>query len=171
MTLTREDLAYIAGFFDGEGCVQISKCINRARQAGYRYQLECKITQKCPCPLFDSLRKEFGGWIHETKQEEILNYRLYAQQARTFLREIVPYLRLKKEQAEAGIAFQNSLCLQGRRLSSAECQAREKAYRRLQALKPTNIARDTSRFQNEVTMDTQEYIQLVLHSEMETPGE
>lgn len=162
--LTEKDLVYIAGFFDGEGCVVINKGRNEEYRGGYQYQLRCSISQMPPCPLFNALRAEFGGRIAEDPRKGALTYCVAARQARTFLRAIVPYLRLKKEQAEAGIAFQNTKRLAGmnNRLSSAEFQAQDDAYRHLQSLKPTNMAKVTSEFQDDVTIDALEYIQLAL---------
>jgi hypothetical protein len=53
-------LAYLAGFFDGEGCVYILRC---RRPRGYNYYyLEVSISNSMPEPLYLA-QSLFGGTI------------------------------------------------------------------------------------------------------------
>lgn len=92
------DLAYIAGFFDGEGCAYMS---NPKASNGKRYpKLTAKISQNDRAVL-DWIVEEFGfGRIYEKKVNSAGNINHYIsfahRQARIFLTAIEPYLKVKK---------------------------------------------------------------------------
>lgn len=93
------DLAYIAGFFDGEGDCAIR--MPKARN-GKRYpKLEARLTQNDRAVL-EWVQREFGrGSIHAKKDDRITSIghslQFSALSARIFLTAIEPYLKVKKE--------------------------------------------------------------------------
>jgi len=116
--MKKEDLVYAAGFFDGEGCVSIG--ISRYENH-FRYYLEMRIGQAARdreiCSWFKS---KFGGIVvvNETKlNKKLKNEFEYdwrwgcggGQIGLLFLKQLYPYLKLKKEQANLGIEFQEIL--------------------------------------------------------------
>jgi len=109
---SQTEYAWAAGFFDGEGCVSIS-CTNRNRR---HYQLMVQVAQKDIKPL-EAWREIFqiSTPIRETSRARhgVISYyhRLFfhGPEARRVLQLMLPYLRLKREVAEAGIEFQNSI--------------------------------------------------------------
>ena len=83
------DLAYMAGFFDGEGCV-LPDAI--------------QVDNTCPHPL-ELFRDTWGGKIILKKKQNGVartQYRWvsYGETARTAARDMLPYLKEKKSQAE-----------------------------------------------------------------------
>lgn len=113
MTYNNFDLAYIAGFFDGEGCVTISKQTERPnakRQNGRsRFALQVSLTQKSRDTL-DWVSLLFGGRVgfHQAKTIKFLCYRwtlTKKKDQQIFLRAILPFLRLKKAQAEYALQY------------------------------------------------------------------
>lgn len=102
------DLVYAAGFFDGEGSVAIKQYVGKY----LAYVITVRIAQSGEygikvCTWF---RLNFKGTVHKLLQ--IKNYQLAyfwllrTQQAKKFLRQIYPYLKIKKEQARLAIEFQ-----------------------------------------------------------------
>lgn len=99
-----ELLAYLAGFFDGEGCIMITKRNTRNR---YYLRLHCCNTHEEPLLLFARL---FGGTVQKRRPFGASNlpsfywqasYR-YAQKA---LIALTPYLIVKKTRAELALEF------------------------------------------------------------------
>jgi hypothetical protein len=99
--LTDTQLAYLAGFFDGEGCICISKGT-----------LSVAIAQVAPEMLY-FIRAHYGGCIvtlHKSaknpKWHDAEQWTAKTRGARMFLLDILPYLVIKKEEAEKAIEHQ-----------------------------------------------------------------
>jgi len=110
------DLSYIAGYFDGEGCIFISTRTTSYKEQIYKsYYLACKVgsTNLMSLKFIESI---FGGStaVHKWRLEHYPNRRkfwawtVYSEQAINFLKAIYPYLILKKAEAELAFKFQNS---------------------------------------------------------------
>lgn len=92
-----EDIAYAAGFFDGEGCISISK--NGA--------IDIKITNTAKNVLV-KLQNTFGGSI--TNRTQKVNkiqyaYSFYGEEAINFLNIIKPFLIDKLPQADTILEY------------------------------------------------------------------
>lgn len=88
--MNAETLAYIAGLFDGEGCVRFAKptrCHSKGR-------LMAKITQKDPMILY-WVQEQFGYGGVFAKGGGAHDYQVSSLKARQFLYAIRPYLRVK----------------------------------------------------------------------------
>lgn len=114
------DIAYLAGFFDGEGCIYILK----AKKAwGFAYDLEISFTNSDPEPLLLA-QAAFGGTISVSKdtregRKNVSRLRLRSRKASNALREMLPYLRTKKARAVMAIDFQDARAA-GRRTWAVE---------------------------------------------------
>lgn len=102
--MRKTDIAYMAGFFDGEGCITLYKTRGI-------YSLHVDICQ-CNEHIIKWFQFCFGGTIH-TRYE---NHHKFKKQwrwhtsggnAMGFLKTIIPYLVLKKAEAELAIKFQS----------------------------------------------------------------
>jgi len=106
MILTEIEKAYIAGFFDGEGCVHISKKLRKKQGKNYCYSLKSVISNTKLEPL-KYIKNIFGGSvsIQYRKNNHKDNYflQLNIKSTINLLENIYPYLRIKKEQAN--VAF------------------------------------------------------------------
>jgi hypothetical protein len=117
--MNKTDLAYMAGFFDGEGCVQIHRGFVENKQI--KYWLEITIVQakeegKQICEWFEF---NFGGNSFKRKRErEIYVWKIGARKAYNFLKQIYFYLRIKKKQVELVLEFQEKLNKNGRKMGS-----------------------------------------------------
>lgn len=100
-------LEYVAGFFDGEGTVLIQKASAKSH-SGARYWLVISLynTHK---GVMDKIQKVIGGHVifHAGGAVRKQHYRLalYTRQAYHLLKSLLPYLVVKKKQAEIAIAF------------------------------------------------------------------
>lgn len=84
-------VSYLAGFFDGEGCVA-------ARRRGKSVDLALEATQLDPAPLF-LFQAEFGGSVKRCGGSA-WRWRLHGREAiLVVLQALDPFLVVKKEQA------------------------------------------------------------------------
>jgi hypothetical protein len=119
--IKRTTLAYMAGFFDGEGCISLIPRTSRGNR--YRVQISISNTNEWIIQWF---RFNFGGSVaFEDRREENPNWKdtwrwtiTSGRQALRFLQAISPYLILKKPQAELAISFQGRHSQIGKRVSS-----------------------------------------------------
>lgn len=95
--------AWTAGFFDGEGCVFISK-ISRNGGKYTEYKMRASISQKSRVPL-EAIQEMYGGTI--SPHPSGWQWQCSSQVAASFLRQIQPHLKLKREQVELALKFQD----------------------------------------------------------------
>lgn len=101
--------AYLAGLIDGEGCIGIyNKKPAGTRKSPY-HQLQVGVAMREPEGIgyMAEFKKGYHSWkgcramstgmIHEVK--------LYGRKAAAFLKEILPYLKVKRRQAQMAIEF------------------------------------------------------------------
>lgn len=103
---TEEQIAYIAGFFDGEGCVHIG---GRRRNTSYNLEVSIANTNKDILLWIQSI---YGGYIKNVRKAkerhtQCYNWRVVSNQAILFLESIYPFLRIKHNQADGAMAFQS----------------------------------------------------------------
>jgi hypothetical protein len=100
----RDDLIYFAGFFDGEGCISITRQKKSwgNKEQPYFHRLRINLAQKDPSVLKE-LYDIVGGTIHCSNGI----WKWYADDAFAvqFLEAITPFLRIKKAQAELALEF------------------------------------------------------------------
>lgn len=114
------DTRYVAGLFDADGCVTI---IRAKRGETTRYVLRVDISN-CYAPVINALKAQFGGSVvcrhlagrkkRDPKEYGIRDTYTWitsAQCARAFLRRVLPYLIVKREEATVALTFQRRLGL------------------------------------------------------------
>ena len=97
------DVAYIAGFFDGEGCIRIKQ----ASQGGNSYYVWVAITNSNK-EILDYIVGIFGGSVkkaEKTKNKTIYHLLVASSEATDMLKTMLGFLKEKKEQAELAIKF------------------------------------------------------------------
>lgn len=101
------DLAWAAGFFDGEGCVRIQK-ESVQRRLNLHYLLQVIVVNTDPAPL-DALSEWFGGNVHRRDRTDghktLWWWELGSAAAERFLRAIRPYSIVKCEQIDLALEF------------------------------------------------------------------
>lgn len=108
---TSEDLAYLAGIVDGEGYVGIKKssaykCQGRATP-GYHARIQVRMVDE---PAIAFLADTLGGWYWYEKAHAHKGRPLYCYQASDLaaaiaLETLLPYLRVKRANAETVLAL------------------------------------------------------------------
>lgn len=111
------DVAWAAGFFDGEGFVTIQKRNTKAK-SGKRYEsyyLRIGINHVAVEPL-DEMLRIFGGTIRKQSAHTVVgnrkqrhSWQMSCTQAKEALIQMMPYFRNKQKAAELGIELQNTM--------------------------------------------------------------
>jgi hypothetical protein len=122
------DLAWIAGFFDGEGCISA-----RITAEG-RTTLQVSIGQKDRTQLA-FIQEIFGGSITKIKGKDHYHLSMYATRSTRMLEAIMPYLKLKKPQAVLALEFASYACGQGIRIAENDHERRLEIVTELRQLK------------------------------------
>lgn len=96
------NLAYVAGIFDGEGCVNFS----RVRKSAY---IRVLITNTDKT-LLDDIQRQFGGDVkplacRKAGWKQGFQWCLSWSKAVDFLEKVSPWLRVKKQQAATAFAW------------------------------------------------------------------
>jgi outer membrane protein OmpA-like peptidoglycan-associated protein len=102
ITITN-DIAYIAGFLDGEGCIRIKK----ANQSGNSYYIWVAITNSNK-GILDYIARIFGGSVKKAEKRTnkwIYHYLITSSEATDMLKILLGFLRGKRTQAELAIYF------------------------------------------------------------------
>jgi hypothetical protein len=133
-------LSYLAGFFDGEGCIAIVKGKNHLGNVQYSLRVIVSNTNEYVLHLY---KLSFGGSIQKRKYEkpewrDCYAWALSSTRAYDFLKCVYPYLILKKAQADLAFEFQeNQSKYDGSnlRLSDKELSMRDEQRILMQELK------------------------------------
>jgi len=102
-TTITNDVAYIAGFFDGEGCVRIKQ----ANQGGNSYYVWVAITNSHK-PTLDYIASIFGGKVRRAEKKVnkwVYHYLITASEAVDMLKTIRCFVREKRKQVDLAISF------------------------------------------------------------------
>lgn len=94
---------YIAGFFDGEGCVDIRY---RTTHGGkyQRFELRLTISQVFRLPL-DKIVEQWGGSVSPRRSGKIHYYVVSGKQANALLKAMRPHLLVKADEADIALSF------------------------------------------------------------------
>ena len=102
-------VAYAAGFFDGEGHIRIVQHSKRCRTL----MLQVSISQNCPEPL-EFIAYLFGGTVsartfrYKDGRRAMYGWQASSGVAGRFLMTVLPFLIVKRKQAELAIEFRGT---------------------------------------------------------------
>ncbi len=107
------DLAYVAGIFDGEGCVLIYKVPrHNQKRGGIQHRLKISIANT-NTDLMSWLKENFGGNIVVADRREqyrkFYHWQLSGVSAAEFIKRLLPYLKIKQQQVKLAISFQETI--------------------------------------------------------------
>jgi len=144
--MKKEILIYTAGLFDGEGCIiiQRSQPYKEKGQISPSYWLNVNVAMTDKATI-DWLKGTFGGSIadqtsrkNRPNRQPYYHWRITSQNAIPFLKSILPYLRVKKEQAKLAIQFQSQKHKHtSHKLTPQQIQWRESFKLKISQLTPT----------------------------------
>lgn len=118
---------YIAGLFDGEGHVSITWSERRGQKCP---KLCVKITNTY-LPVLLSMKELYGGSIYSNKKQKESYLRCFVlsltvEQSKVFLIDLLPYLVIKRKQAEIALKFAETVYRRGKKpITDAEKKIRE----------------------------------------------
>lgn len=144
-SLSETDRAYIAGFIDGEGCITILK--NKKGKYSSYYALTLTIAQADKLALEDLSAIIGGGKIYKSKSTDT-HFLTFAPNDSIFLlKEIRPYLRYKKDQADLAIEFREKTTFErsGQKLDDDVSRLREYYFVRMKELKRNGLSEKRGR--------------------------
>lgn len=159
MHLDETEKAYIAGFMDGEGSISLGKDYPRVN--GHKTKIQYNlVVSMCNTnkEIVEWFKQELGGsitirkWTKGKNHKQAYQWNLKSNQAIDFLKEILSYLKIKKQQAELAIEFQKhkreivnqklwikSQIKGGHTLSDKELQYREDIWLKMRELNQRGI--------------------------------
>lgn len=109
--MTDQDLAYLAGFLDGEGCFTTTSSSIVIKSSN------------TSLPVLNWIRETFGGSIslHSKRhQKQAYQWSINGANAERLCRKLHPYLREKKAQAALLLLFHTTVGPRGRRVSQED---------------------------------------------------
>lgn len=151
-------LDWFAGFFDGEGCITIIRGKRGPQMMSPRYRLYATVSNTFK-PSVLAFQARFGGNVYRharyRRDRHICwKWQVDAQRAGAFLRSIKNRLRVKREEAQIGLAFQTIVGRERHRpyhrspttgrimgtfpLDATQLARREALYREIRAIRATN---------------------------------
>ena len=118
----KQDLSYLAGFFDGEGCISILKYTKGNWNPSYF--LQAQIGQKYG-NILDWVKENFGGNVYKKRDQTwiVTNFKAYE-----FIKLITPLLKYKKPQAELAIKFYEERILGAKRKHASDPHSKESRH-------------------------------------------
>ncbi len=111
-----DDLAYIAGLFDGDGSVCISKGVSGSQ--GNKHRRSYGVNTRIGSTNLDVIKyciSKLGGWLIQPRRvqgathQQMYYWGLSSRKAATMLRAILPFLKIKRNQAQLAIEFQEAI--------------------------------------------------------------
>lgn len=130
-------LSYVAGFFDGEGSINISR--RQRKSFSPEHSLTVAIGQRDGETL-DWIQEHFGGNLHQVKRDGSYTWYCGNQKALAFLKELFPFLRYKKPQAQLAISFyEGGKRDRGRAIPADELERRERIREEMKMLHRTIV--------------------------------
>ena len=113
--IKKEDAIYIAGLFDGEGCISLSKSTylrSRCKTSTYILRARIRMTD---IEIVKWLHKTIGGRFYGLRKVKITHHKPYAEwgvagkNTVEFLSQIYPYLKVKKLQTQVAFEYGKTL--------------------------------------------------------------
>lgn len=127
------DLAWAAGFLDGEGCIHLSE---RNRKNKLEHELRLCASQVGEEPII-KLKKLFKGNVRYG-EEDVVTWEVSNLQAISILKLLLPYFVVKTKQAKVALKYEKLHIGKGGNLTSEIIKKRTKLTKQLKKLKPRN---------------------------------
>lgn len=113
MKLTDTKLSYFAGLFDGEGTIGVSILAGKRKDIKRTYFVRISINM-CDAIVLRDLHHYYGGTFMHIKRTNPKHRDLYAwiltsKKAYIFLKDVYPFLMVKKEQASLALELQENI--------------------------------------------------------------
>jgi hypothetical protein len=143
------DWARLAAYVDGEGTIMIAKSVTKTCRKHPNYVLTLIVANTDPrliCWLSDTFTG-YSTFSHSAgsrlsiekgvvKRKVCFSWRQYEERAAEIIRHIIPYLIMKREQAEIALAYREirKAGSKGRRLNAGDLEVREELRQKMRSL-------------------------------------
>ena len=148
-TLSAVDAAYIAGLVDGEGTLSIWRESQPENKTGFKSVITFTIAQANQ-PFLEDIREILGngriystGRVKNPKHKKCFQLGFKRHQTRWILPQLIPYLRIKRRQAELVMQCLDTLDRSSRRDGDAHAE-RAALYHECHALNQRGIPNGSS---------------------------
>jgi len=148
-TTSVADLAWLAGIMDGEGSIFIMKQSRKDRERAFNYILRISVQSTDGVMAKECLKISGEGACFDaptTKENNSNTYKwqVSGKRACHVLENLLPFLRVKKQQAMSAIEFQKTTKKHWRQMTVEDYQQQEAAYYLLKQQKvDLKIGKDT----------------------------
>ncbi len=118
--MRKEDCAYIAGFLDGDGCIMLQLVYRHDYVLGYQIRASIVFYQKQQYrPFLGWLQDQFDGIGYiRNRNDGMSEYTIVGiADVEKVLKLLLPYLRLKKPQAEIALKVISQMPGSGRKMT------------------------------------------------------
>ena len=127
---------YAAGFMDGEGCINVSSC----RTTTYIRVLIVNTNRE----VLEMFQQRWGGDIKQNKQQKAhwkvsYTWRVSYAACQQFLKDVYPFLVIKKKQAEAAFIFFDNQPGKGKRWTDGSLGEANKAILSIKQLNKKGV--------------------------------
>lgn len=116
--MKKVDIAYIAGIIDGEGCISIWRR-HRVKSSDVYYTAICVSMGMTSEWMIRWMQMLFGGSVYKNKRHPLhkdsWQWNVRNERAMEMIKLILPYLKLKRGQAELAIKFHEAKAIRGLR--------------------------------------------------------
>ena len=127
---------YLAGFFDGEGCIDVQISYPAAGQSRFYCRPRIRIAQaQSGRVVIDCPHQRFGGTLLERKagndrQQPSISWELLGKEGMVPMLELlIPYLILKREQAKLALWWLNNMSgRQGKNGTNLKLEAARRSF-------------------------------------------
>jgi hypothetical protein len=147
------DLAWLAGIMDGEGSIFIMKQQRTDRERQYNYILRISVQSTDGIMAQECLKISGEGACFDaptTKENQSNTYKwqVSGKRAKHVLQSLVPFMRVKKEQAQVAIDFQETTKKHWRQMTVDDYKKQEDSYYKLKQQKiDLKIGKDSLGYQ------------------------
>lgn len=139
-TTSIADLAWLAGIIDGEGSIFIMKQGRKDREREFNYILRISVQSTDGIMAKECLNITgegacFDNPTSKESQSNTYKWQVSGKKAKHVLENILPFLRVKKDQAIVAIDFQNTTKKHWRQMTVDDYKKQEDCYYKLKQQK------------------------------------
>ena len=138
---TIADLAWAAGIIDGEGSIFVMKQGRKDRERTHNYIMRVSVQSTDPymskelCKLFPDGAVFTQEIDKRPNNSDTLKWQIQGRKAANVLKQIVPFMRVKHEQAQLAIDFQAETKKHWRHMLNTDYELQEDYYFKLKQAK------------------------------------
>ena len=134
------DLAWLAGIIDGEGSIFVMRQKRKDRERDTNYILRMSVQSTDPFMSPECKRIAGEGEAISVQRDargysNTLKWQVNGRKAIKVLKELLPYMRVKKEQAITAIHFQETTKKHWRHMTDIDYQHQQELYMKLKQQK------------------------------------